>query len=51
MPKMKDRIEQLKKEFSESLAAVAGEEALEALRVAYLGKKGRIADLLKDLDI
>ncbi len=49
MPKMKDRIEQLKKEFSESLAAVAGEEALEALRVAYLGKKGRIADLMKDL--
>ncbi|MBP3606371.1 MAG: phenylalanine--tRNA ligase subunit alpha [Clostridia bacterium] len=46
---MKDRIEQLKKEFSESLAAVAGEEALEALRVAYLGKKGRIADLMKDL--
>ena len=39
---MKERIEQLKKEFSEALAAAATEEALEALRVAYLGKKGAI---------
>ena len=46
---MKERIEQLKVEFSAALAAAASEEALEALRVAYLGKKGAIADLMKNL--
>ena len=46
---MKERIEQLKIEFSQALAAATTEDALEALRVAYLGKKGAIADLMKDL--
>ena len=46
---MKERIEQLKSEFSAALAAATTEEALEALRVAYLGKKGQIADLMKNL--
>jgi len=46
---MKERIEQLKNEFGTALAAATTEEALEALRVAYLGKKGAIADLMKSL--
>ena len=46
---MKERIEQLKIEFSAALAAATTEDALEALRVAYLGKKGQIADLMKNL--
>ncbi|MBP3592517.1 MAG: phenylalanine--tRNA ligase subunit alpha [Clostridia bacterium] len=46
---MKERIEQLKNEFATALAAATTEEALEALRVAYLGKKGAIADLMKSL--
>ena len=46
---MKEKIEQLKNEFGTALAAATTEEALEALRVAYLGKKGAIADLMKSL--
>ena len=46
---MKEKIEQLKAEFAAALATAATEEALEALRVAYLGKKGAIADLMKSL--
>ena len=46
---MKDRIEELKKSFDSALALATTSEALEALRVEYLGKKGYVADLMKGL--
>ena len=46
---MKDRIEQLRTSFREALAAATGAEELEALRIAYLGKKGQVAELMKGL--
>ncbi len=46
---MKEKIESLKSQFTAELAAATTEEALEALRVGYLGKKGAIADLMKNL--
>ncbi len=46
---MKDRIEELKKSFDSALALATTSEALEALRVEYLGKKGYVTDLMKGL--
>ena len=46
---MQVRIEELKKSFSASLAEANSAEALEALRVEYLGKKGHIAGLMQQL--
>ena len=46
---MKDRIEELKKSFGEALSSANTAEALEALRVEYLGKKGHVTDLMKGL--
>ena len=46
---MKERIEQLKASFDEALAKALTAEDLEALRIAYLGKKGHIAELMKGL--
>ena len=46
---MKERIEELKKSFELALGAAESAEALEALRVEYLGKKGYVADLMKGL--
>ncbi len=46
---MQNRIEELKAKFKSALAMSASAEALEALRVEYLGKKGYIADLMKGL--
>ena len=46
---MKEKIEQLKLRFSEELAAASDLEALDALRVAFLGKKGHVADLMRGL--
>ena len=46
---MKDRIEALRAEFNEAILAANTTEALENLRVAYLGKKGSVAELMKGL--
>ena len=46
---MKEKIEQLKAVFSEELAKATDLEALDALRVAFLGKKGHVADLMRGL--
>ena len=46
---MQVRIEELKKSFGEALASAASAEALEALRVEYLGKKGYVAELMTQL--
>ena len=46
---MKDRIEALSTGFAEALSASKTAEELEALRIAYLGKKGHIAELMKGL--
>ncbi|MBQ4070837.1 MAG: phenylalanine--tRNA ligase subunit alpha [Clostridia bacterium] len=46
---MKDRIEALTASFGASLAEVADLDALEALRVEYLGKRGHLTELMKGL--
>ena len=46
---MKERIEELKISFREALAGATDAEALENIRVAYLGKKGAVAELMKGL--
>jgi phenylalanyl-tRNA synthetase alpha chain len=46
---MQTRIEELKKSFGEALASANSAEALEALRVEYLGKKGHVAELMTQL--
>ena len=46
---MKEKIEGLKARFDEALAAALTLEALEALRVEFLGKKGCVAELMKGL--
>ena len=46
---MKEKIEQLKIRFSEELALANDSQSLDALRVAFLGKKGHVADLMRGL--
>ena len=46
---MKAKIEALKVRFDQALAAAKTADELEALRVAYLGKKGPVADLMGEL--
>ena len=46
---MKDRIEELKVSFRAALADAASADALENLRVEYLGKKGHVQELMKGL--
>ena len=46
---MQVRIEELKKSFNASLSEANSAEALEALRVEYLGKKGYVAELMTQL--
>lgn len=46
---MQNRIEELKKQFEAELAGIADSEATEKIRVAYLGKKGKITELLGSL--
>ncbi len=46
---MKQEIERLRAQFAAEIAAVAAEDGLEAVRVAYLGKKGQVTELLKGL--
>ena len=46
---MQVRIEELKKSFAEAITAANSAEALETLRVEYLGKKGHVASLMTQL--
>ena len=46
---MKARIEELKVLFENALALAKTDEALEEVRVAFLGKKGHVAELMKGL--
>ena len=46
---MIEKLEQLKAQLREDLSAAADPQALENLRVKYLGKKGSITDLLKGM--
>lgn len=46
---MKDRIEALRSEFARAIENANTAEALENLRVSYLGKKGSVAELMKGL--
>ena len=46
---MKQKIEELKGRFEAGLSAARDEAELDALRVAFLGKKGEITDLLKGM--
>ncbi len=46
---MKERIEALRAEFNTQLSAANEQESLETLRVAFLGKKGYIAELMTGL--
>ena len=46
---MKDRIEKLRSAFTDAIASATSEEELEALRIAYLGKKGYVASLMQSL--
>ena len=46
---MKVQIEQLRADFREALSTAANAEALETLRIAYLGKKGHVSSLMQNL--
>ena len=46
---MKERIEELRASFETAIASACTEEELEALRIAYLGKKGHVAALMQNL--
>ena len=46
---MQEKIEALRTSFNEELASAMNEEALEAIRIAYLGKKGHVAALMQGL--
>ena len=46
---MKERIDGLRSEFKLALGKASSAEELEALRIAFLGKKGYIAELMKGL--
>lgn len=46
---MKEKIEALRQSFEQELQKAASSDAVEKLRVAYLGKKGSVTELLKGL--
>ena len=46
---MKQKLEQIKAEAMEALGGVSASDALEQLRVKYLGKKGEITAILKQM--
>lgn len=47
--RMNQQIEELRQKFESELRAAASSDMVEKLRVAYLGKKGAVTDLLKGL--
>lgn len=46
---MQNKIEELKKQFENELMDICDSEVLDKIRVAYLGKKGKITELLGNL--
>ena len=46
---LKEKIRELRARFDEELARAGSPEALESLRVAFLGKKGPVTDLMTEL--
>lgn len=46
---MQTKIEELRDQFEEELKSINDSEAVERIRVAYLGKKGKVTELLSDL--
>ena len=46
---LKEKIRELRARFDEELARAGSPEALESLRVAFLGKKGPVTDLMAEL--
>ena len=46
---MKEKIEALAQQFQQELQGAASSDQVEKLRVAYLGKKGSVTQLLKGL--
>ena len=46
---MKEMLEKLRAESAAAIAGAADAEALEALRVKYLGKKGELTAILKQM--
>lgn len=46
---MKDQFEQLKSDVLDAVAKIADRDALEKLRVEFLGRKGRLAELMKQM--
>jgi len=46
---MKDQLELLKKEFAELVEKVASREALEELKTQFLGRKGKLSGLMKEM--
>ena len=44
---MKEQIDALRQRFESDLQAARNSETVEKLRVAYLGKKGSVTELLK----
>ena len=47
---MREALERIEREFDEALAAAAGDAAaVEVLRVRYLGRKGEVTALMKEL--
>jgi phenylalanyl-tRNA synthetase alpha chain len=49
MKSISQEIEIIKKELAAAVAAITHETSLEAVRVAFLGRKGKIADLMEQL--
>ncbi|HDT11456.1 MAG TPA: phenylalanine--tRNA ligase subunit alpha, partial [bacterium] len=46
---MKERLEQLKKDFEKEIKTTLKIEDVEQLRIAFLGKKGVVTSLMKEL--
>ena len=46
---MKEKIEQIKKEFVEEIKSIADLKSLEDLRIKYLGKKGELTAILRGM--
>ena len=49
MQNLSQIIATIKQEFTATLATITNETALESVRVAFLGRKGKIADLMEQL--
>jgi len=48
---MREQLEQLRNEAIKAIAAVSGEEALQEIRVRFLGRKGELTALMKGLGV